>query len=419
VDPLRILLVSNAFWDGTGYGTQISQLAIRLKAAGHKVALFANHGLSGGKTEWNGIPVYPSAIDPSGSDVLHGHANDWKADTVIILYDAFAMNGQVIRRMPQHVCFWQPVDCEPMSRADFQQFVLSGAQPIAMSRFGARMLKEGREGVGLDPMYAPHGIDTEEVFVPAESQIPFGGLTRKQARAALREQENIPEDAFVIGMNFHNKDSERKAAWEQMSAFALFHHKHPDTLLVLHTMPHPVMSGQDLIGMADFLGLGSCTRWADPYSLLAGNYTQEDMAKWYARLNLYSGASRAEGFGLPLIEAQACCVPVVTTNASAMTELVGHGWLVDGQPYWHKSHQATWITPDIGELAAAYEEAYDGEAEARSDAARTFSKRFNANVVFDIYWKPILTQLAEMLEEGVLRDADQQRIVRSAAGQSG
>jgi len=279
-----------------------------------------------------------------------------------------------------------------MSRADLEVFEQSGAQPIAMAKFGQRMM----EAEGLEPFYAPHGIDTKSLFVPPEirvQEIAGRQLSRDLARTLLREEENIPEDAFCIGMNVHNKDAERKSVWEQMSAFALFHHRHPDSLLFLHTMPHPVMSGHDLIGMADFLGIGKSCRWADPYSLLAGDYTQEDMAKWYARLNLYSGASRGEGFGLPLIEAQACGVPVVATNASAMTEISGPGWLVDGQPSWNRGHRSTWTIPDIGMLVEAYNDAYDGGAEARSDDARGFATGYDADLVFDRHWQGILAEL--------------------------
>lgn len=398
----RILLVSNAFWAGTGYGTQITQLALHLRAQGHKVALFANYGLGGSRTKWNGFPVYPAALDASGNEMLYGHAYAWKADLVIILYDAFTLNGDILRAMPCQVCVWQPVDCEPMSRADLDVFKYSKVQPIAMSRFGERMM----ENEGLEPLYAPHAIDTDQLFVPAEMQLDehipesVPRVTRRRiARSRLREQAretglDIPDDAFCIGMNVHNKDADRKAIWEQMSAFALFHKRHPDSLLMMHTMPHPALSGNDLIGIADFLGIGKSCRWADPYSLMSGDYTPQDIARWYARLNLYSGAARAGGFELPLIEAQACGVPVVTTDCSAMTENAGPGWAVGGQPLWQRGHKSTWFTPDIGELLYAYNEAYDGEAEARSEAAREFSLQYNHDDVFDKYWVPNMDSLA-------------------------
>jgi glycosyltransferase involved in cell wall biosynthesis len=404
----RILLVSNAFWAGTGYGTQITQLAIRLRRAGHKVALFANYGLGGSRTKWNGFPVYPAALDASGNEMLYGHARHWNADLVIILYDAFTLNAEILKAMPSQVCIWQPVDCEPMSRADLQIFRFSGVQPIAMSRFGQRMM----DAEGLDPLYAPHGVDTETLFVPPEVRRGYFGpklfLTREQGRNWLRAEArdlgvDIPDDAFCIGINVHNKDADRKAIWEQMSAFALFHRDHPDSLLFLHTMPHPALSGNDLIGMADFLGIGKACRWADPYSLMSGDYTPEDIAKWYARLNLYTGAARAGGFELPLIEAQACGVPVVTTDCSAMAENAGPGWVVGGQPIWQRGHKAIWVTPDVGELVHAYTEAYDGQAEARSDDARAFATQFNVDDVFMKYWEPTMECLGGLWVEELAR----------------
>jgi glycosyltransferase involved in cell wall biosynthesis len=401
---LRILLVSNAPWSGTGYGTQIAQLAKQLRKQ-HEVAIFANYGLSGAKTQWDGITVYPGAISPSGDDLLHPHADDWKADVVLILYDAFAMNGSIQRQMKQLVMIWQPVDCEPFGKADLEQFTASGSQPVAMSRFGERMMRDA----GLDPLYAPHGIDTQHTFVPAEEILypaSTSSLGRRDAKELLRKDNGLPEDAFIIGMNVHNKDPERKAVFEQMAAFSLLHARHPDTLLLVHSMPHPVMSGINLLAMAEHLGIAGAVHWANPYDLLAGNYTPGDMARWYAQLDLYSGASRGEGFGLPLIEAQACAVPVVTTCASAMAELAGPGWAVNGQPHWVRGNSSTWTTPDIGSLMAVYEEAYDGGAARRSENARMFGLGYDADYVYAKYWHPLWETISHRLADWLPRDSN-------------
>ena len=82
------------------------------------------------------------------------------------------------------------------------------------------------------------------------------------------------------------------------------------------------------------------------------------MAAWYNGLDVLSLCSYGEGFGLPLIEAQACGIPVVTTDASAMSELCGAGWLVSGTPFWTDGHQSWWVRPDAADITNAYEMAW-------------------------------------------------------------
>lgn len=405
-EPLRGLIASNGPHANTGYGTQTRQICRRLRdGLGHKIAVFAFYGLAGSSVTWEGFKLYPAALDSAGSEMVHGHADNWKADYVLFIYDPFAVNPNILRQMSQHVMFWHPIDCEPMSRADVEALTLSGAQSIAMSRFGERMLQDE----GFDPLYVPHGIETRDTFLPPEQLLHKGAvgpplLLREAARKELREELKIPADAFVAGMNVHNKDADRKAIFEQMAAFSLLSKQHRDAVLLCHTVPHPVMSHADLLAMAEYLGIAHVCFWADPYSYLSGDYTQDDMARWYGRQDVYLGASRGEGFGLPLIEAQACGVPVITTDASAMTELAGPGWLVSGQPYWQRGHKATWTTPDIGELTDALREAYDGEAWRRSAAARSFAEQYDADLLLETMWRPLFTKLEDQLRAGVEAD---------------
>jgi glycosyltransferase involved in cell wall biosynthesis len=380
---VRILWVSNAPWANTGYGTQTAQAVRSLAKLGHEMGIFAFYGLAGGSVPWEGFKVYPAGLDLFGGDLLADHADRFGADLVIILFDAFAMNHDVIKRMPAPVWFWMPVDCEPLSRADGAALQHSGSQPVAMSRFGYRMLEQE----GFSPFYVPHGIDTS-VYVPAD-------------RAEARKAFHLPEDAFIVGMNVMNKDKEdRKAFWEQLSAFALLRRRHSDVLLQMHSVPHPGMSGYNLLEMASFLGIEKDIRWANPYDLLAGNYTAADMATWYNGLDLYSGCSQGEGFGLPLVEAQACGIPVVATDASAMTELAAKGWLVEGEPGWQKGHRTTWTDPSIAEITAVYEKAYNGGiTPRRKAAARKFALGYDADLVAETYWRPVLAEAEKRLDE--------------------
>lgn len=357
----------------TGYGTQTALWVPRLAGLGYEMAISAFYGLEGARTGWNGIPVYPGGLHGYGGDVIEGHAKNFGADLVLTLCDPFAQLTDQLAKL--QVAMWTPVDREPLGHIDQQALESAGARVIAMSRFGERILGEA----GFDPLYVPHGIDTA-VFRPPKD------------RAKLREAFGVPADAFVIGINATNKDPVRKGIYEMFVAFAGLLARHSDVLLLVHSNPAPALSGVDLGVMAEDLGISRKVTWADPYAYTTGGYTQLDMVVWYGLLDFYAGFSYGEGFGLPIIEAQACGVPVGVTNCSSMTELAGPGWLVDGEPYWHAAHRAAWTKPYVGDILEVFEAAYGGAA-ARRELARDFALAYDADTVLAQHWAPALKEL--------------------------
>jgi glycosyltransferase involved in cell wall biosynthesis len=59
------------------------------------------------------------------------------------------------------------------------------------------------------------------------------------------------------------------------------------------------------------------------YIITPGWIAEEDRPLLYAAATVFVFPSRYEGFGLPVLEAMACGVPVVTTNAASIPELAG------------------------------------------------------------------------------------------------
>ncbi|MBI5034334.1 MAG: glycosyltransferase family 4 protein [Chloroflexi bacterium] len=57
--------------------------------------------------------------------------------------------------------------------------------------------------------------------------------------------------------------------------------------------------------------------------IFAGYAPQNELPLWYQIADLFAYPSIYEGFGLPPLEAMACGTPVVTSNASAIPEVVG------------------------------------------------------------------------------------------------
>jgi glycosyltransferase involved in cell wall biosynthesis len=54
-----------------------------------------------------------------------------------------------------------------------------------------------------------------------------------------------------------------------------------------------------------------------------GYVSPGDLAAWYARAQIFAFPSLDEGFGMPVLEAMAAGVPVVTSNRSALPEVAG------------------------------------------------------------------------------------------------
>lgn len=59
-----------------------------------------------------------------------------------------------------------------------------------------------------------------------------------------------------------------------------------------------------------------------------GYVSPEDLARWYARASVFAFPSLDEGFGMPVLEAMAAGVPVITSNRSALPEVAGDAALL-------------------------------------------------------------------------------------------
>lgn len=344
---------------------------------GHEVIISAYWGLAGSPTQWNGVTVLPGFGQNYCSTSLHQHSKMVNPDLVITLGDVWVLDPNLLSELP--IAHWLPSDCRPMSSADRAEVEASGAQLIAMSRFGEERFRTA----GFDPVYVPHGIDMNLFSFP-------------QDRDGLREMTGVEAGAFLIGINGANNDAIRKGLPEQMLAFAKFGKNHPDALLALHTGVH-TDGGQDLEALAESLGITDRVRIVDQYRYSAGLVRPSEIADWYGMLDVLSCCSFGEGFGLPIIEAQACGTPVITTDASSMTELNPLGINVHGEPFWNGVHKGWWMKPDVSGIVAAYEEAYDKRNDTDHDKLREFAGNYSAPVVAKEYMKPAVDELLERM----------------------
>ena len=380
---MRIIFHSNSPFNQTGYGKQAALIVPRIDAMEeHEIAAFAApYSFGAAALNYDGIPLFGCARDSAGNDIITQNHEFFDADLTITLADPFgllkAATAGVLRQLNLAMLF--PVDCSPLGEQDVTVLRESGAIPIAISRFGERMLRDE----GADPLFIPHGVDTQ-LYCPGDP-VPFRDTV-----------PGIGPDTFVVGLLAMNRDVHRKGISEQMQAFANFHRRHPDTFLSLHTTP---LGGINIRALAARLGIGKAVEFPDSYYYDMGLITEENMVTWYNGLDVLSLCSFAEGFGLPLIEAQACGIPVITTDASATAELCGAGWLVSGTDFWANGHNAWWKRPDVSDIEDAYETAWEAwqDGTLPKKDARDFALNYDIDRVFELCWKPALAEIEKRI----------------------
>jgi len=378
---MKILWVSNAPWASTGYGVQTKLFYPRIQALGHEIQLMANWGLQGAVLNLDEkTRVYPIGFDRHGNDIIASHAAHLKADVVITLYDSWVFHQECMSRV--RWVPWMPVDNDPLPLA-VERAMSYAYQPIAYSKFGYEKLKEK----GFDPRYVPHGVDLK-VYKPGD-------------RAKARGTFNLPDDVFMAAMVAANKGApSRKCFAEVMYAWRHFIEDHPGSVLYIHTHAGPEMVGLNLPELMKLLDMPKgAIMFCDPYWNTLG-FPEWYMADIYRAADVLVNPSMGEGFGLPILEAQACGCPVIVGNWTSMPELLFAGWPVGGQPFY--TPVGSWqFVPYINDIQAALEEAWKARGvKALRKKARKGALPYDADRVAQEHWKPVLDELAKEVAEG-------------------
>lgn len=383
--------LSNGPFTTTGYGTQSALFGPRINKRGYDVAFSAFYGLKGSRLGWvapdgQEMIIYPGGDSPYGNDVVGAHAQHWFQGSpgfIFLLTDPWVIDTEVPKEIP--TVAWVPVDHDPLIPLTHDWFKDGGAYPLAMSKFGQRVL----EAQGHETEYAPHGFDADT----------FKPMDRTEARLSL----GIDPEAFVIGMVAANYGRpSRKAFGEALMAFSVFQRNHPDALLYLFTKltnPH----GEDIPAQLTSLGIRFQT--FSQYGLMLGT-PNAVVAQVMNSFDVLLNPSRGEGFGCTLVEAQACGTPCITTDWSSMPEVapvdVGN-WTVGGQEYWNPEFLSIQKTPSIAELIACMEEAYAESGKAREQRRNSVQNwafmEYEADHVTDTYLIPALNRIKEKIRD--------------------
>jgi len=140
----------------------------------------------------------------------------------------------------------------------------------------------------------PNGINTDLFY-------PLMGIKRESNRIIVTNSADTP----------------LKGLYYLLQGVAVLARTHPIKLVVIGT---PKKNG-GIVKLIRKLGIGSSVRFT-------GRISDDEFRRQYARATMAVVPSVYEGFGLPVGEAMACGVPVISTTGGALPEVVGDAGLL-------------------------------------------------------------------------------------------
>lgn len=88
-----------------------------------------------------------------------------------------------------------------------------------------------------------------------------------------------------------------------------------------------VLAGSEGFGAAEILARIAASPARERIQV-TGYVAPEHLAEWYSRASIFAFPSLDEGFGMPVLEAMAAGIPVITSNRSALPEVAGEAALL-------------------------------------------------------------------------------------------
>ena len=295
----KVLLITDLSFIGSGYMYLSIPLCKGLVEQGYEVKAV---GLGNDGSEHN----FPFSILPASNfKVAHAithnlHYLGWVPDVVIVALDIPHQEFFIEKLKPlsSKYIVITPLENGPLT--------MSWAAPLALADavfFISELGTQEAHKAGLtkaEHLYV--GIDTESWPVPDTD-------TRNRIRASMEL-----EDKFVVLTVADNQ--ERKNLWAAMSIVSKAKKLGVDSLKYIMVTRENSPVGHKIRDLAVELDIN------DELTVMERGLSHDILWSMYASADLFLLTSKAEGLGLPLMEAMCCGVPVMATDTGAITELL-------------------------------------------------------------------------------------------------
>lgn len=286
---MKVLFVSEYDARGSGYSGIADGILAELERRDHKVLMLAWAYDGSEHPHRSAIVATDQRMFPRQ---IQAAKLGFQPDVLAICYD-LTMHERLAwlqRDFPTIGIF--PIEADPLCHPHAWTAVIDTMDvALCESRFGTKLLMDA----GLRATYFPVGINTDHWRPPEPDE-------REKAR-----REWGVEDRFCVLTICDNH--ERKNLPAMLDAFARLRHQVDNAFLIVNTKRRPSSVGYDVPRLLDHFGVQDDTLLLQHE--VKGGLDGEQLRSLYWAADAFLLLSKAEGLGLPVLEAMGCGVPVV------------------------------------------------------------------------------------------------------------
>jgi len=285
-----------------------------------------------------------------------------------------------------------PIDGEPIPKSWVRDFKTADVL-ISMSKYGKRVIQDNDKYCNVTVI--PRGINIEDFY---KINAPKNKIKEKYMPSA--------KDNFVVGVFARFQD--RKQVGRAIESFSKFisNGRHKNCDLYLHMdLEDPfsisqkkTLDGED--GLVERYGVKERIIVNREITVEKG-VSLKDLNAIYNCCNVSLLTTQGEGFGLPIAESMACGLPVIATNYTTPTELLGvdgkRGLLANVQAYITGMYNIERALVDTTHIAQLLEKLYRSPSLCKEigENARAYIQRFR--------WDTIIKQWEQIID-GCLKE---------------
>ena len=302
----KILVITDFDSIGSGYRNICAPLFTELTKLDYEIKVVGL--MYRGEEHYYPFSIIPAQTVQEAMAISTNLIRLWNPDVIIVAMDIpvqINLYNQLAQFKKKYIAI-TPLENGPLT--------LSWAIPMFNMDavfFISELGKQEALKVGLKAEHLQVGIDTV-LWHPATPE----------EKTKLRDGLGIPQDAFVILTVADNQ--ERKNLWAGLESVSRLKKEIDKPIrYILVTREHNPY-GYKLKDLVKDLDI------KEEYICFERGLPQKDLWGLYAVSDVYLQPSKAEGLGLPVMDAMACNIPVIATDTGALHELLedGRGFLV-------------------------------------------------------------------------------------------